>query len=276
MDVFGNSDPKKMPLHLFHGAISIDYSTAVRAEVTKITLFAPAIGILMPLSNASTAARISCSLRTSSASGTSSAGSSWIPYLRGAQPAGRRNEPGNLQRRSLNRNEQDAQQAGSTGRGVRVQVAIRVPLAPRQWAAAWDHLAMPTCPICQKPLETTRQREGVFYPCQVCSGRAVTLSQIRYVLGDRLATKLLRLMKLSRRQSERRCPFCDKSMLVLNTQEPPLELDACRACNSVWFDGPTYEALPQLSFETTNSIALQATEIIAMERLTELKEREEE
>jgi hypothetical protein len=64
--------------------------------------------------------------------------------------------------------------------------------------------------------------------------------------------------------------------LELNTQEPPLELDACRACNSVWFDGPTYETLPQLSFETTNSIALQATEIIAMERLKELKEREEE
>ena len=116
----------------------------------------------------------------------------------------------------------------------------------------------------------------MFYPCRICSGRAVTLSQIRHVLGDRLVTKLLRLMKLSRRASERLCPFCDKSMFVLATQEPPLELDACRACNSVWFDCPTFEALPQLTFETTNSIALQATEIIAMERLKELKEREEE
>ena len=63
-------------------------------------------------------------------------------------------------------------------------------------------------------------------------------------------------------------------MLVLKTQEPPLDLDACRACNTVWFDGPTYEALPQLAFENINSIALQATEIIAMERLKELKQRE--
>jgi Probable zinc-ribbon domain len=35
MDVFGDSDPKKMPPHLFHGAVSIDYGTAVRADVTK-------------------------------------------------------------------------------------------------------------------------------------------------------------------------------------------------------------------------------------------------
>ena len=65
-------------------------------------------------------------------------------------------------------------------------------------------------------------------------------------------------------------------MLLLNTQEPPLELDACRACNIVWFDGPTYEALPQLTFENTNSVALEATEIIAMERLKELKQREQQ
>ena len=134
---------------------------------------------------------------------------------------------------------------------------------------------MPTCPICAKPLETVRQREGVFYPCPACSGRAVTISQIRHVLGDRVATKLLRLMKLSRSQNEHLCPFCNSPMVVLNTQEPPLELDACRTCSVVWFDAPTYESLPQLTIETTDSIPMQATEIIAMNRLRELKEREE-
>jgi Zn-finger nucleic acid-binding protein len=103
----------------------------------------------------------------------------------------------------------------------------------------------------------------------------VTVSQIHRVLGNAVAMKLLRLLKLSRRQSERFCPFCAKSMLMLNTQEPPLELEACRACGAVWFDSPTYESLPQLTLETTNSIPMQATEIIAMERLRELKEREE-
>jgi Zn-finger nucleic acid-binding protein len=134
---------------------------------------------------------------------------------------------------------------------------------------------MPTCPICAKPLETVRQREGVFYRCRACNGRAVTVSQVRHVLGERVATKLLRLIKLSRRQSQRRCPFCQNAMVVVNSQEPVLELDACRTCNAVWFDDPTYESLPELAFEATNSMAMQATEIIAMERLKELKERQE-
>lgn len=35
MDAFGDTDPKTMPPHFFHGAVFIDYSTAVRAEVAK-------------------------------------------------------------------------------------------------------------------------------------------------------------------------------------------------------------------------------------------------
>jgi Zn-finger nucleic acid-binding protein len=65
-------------------------------------------------------------------------------------------------------------------------------------------------------------------------------------------------------------------MLVANSQEPQMEVDACRACNAVWFDEPTYESLPELSFGATNSITMEATEIIAMERLAELKKRLEE
>ena len=135
---------------------------------------------------------------------------------------------------------------------------------------------MPVCPICAKPLETVRQREGLFYHCAGCNGRALTVPQIRRVIGDRLAARLLRLMKLSRRQGERACPFCAQPMLVIQIQEPPLELDACLPCSVVWFDAPTYEAFPEGAAETTSSLALQATEIVAMNRLRELKEREQE
>jgi hypothetical protein len=38
---------------------------------------------------------------------------------------------------------------------------------------------------------------------------------------------------------------------------------------------PTYESLPQLTDETMNSRQMQATEIIAVNRLRELKEKEE-
>ena len=135
---------------------------------------------------------------------------------------------------------------------------------------------MPTCPICTKSLETIRQREGVFYRCSACDGRALTLSQIRHVMGDRIATKLLRLLRLGNRKAEHPCPFCNKLMFTLNTSEPPLEVEACRPCNAVWIDVPTYETLPQINIESTSTLAMQATEIVAMNRLRKLKEEEEE
>ena len=33
MDIFGDTDPRKMPLHFFFEALDIDYSTAIRANV---------------------------------------------------------------------------------------------------------------------------------------------------------------------------------------------------------------------------------------------------
>jgi len=104
----------------------------------------------------------------------------------------------------------------------------------------------------------------------------MTLAQVRHVLGDRVATKLLRLLKLGRGASKHACPFCAEAMLTVTSQEPMLQLESCRACSVVWFDLPTYESLPQLTDETTNSIPMQATEVIAIARLKELKEREEE
>jgi hypothetical protein len=32
---FGEHDPKKMPAHLFHAAVQVDYASAVRADITK-------------------------------------------------------------------------------------------------------------------------------------------------------------------------------------------------------------------------------------------------
>jgi len=54
------------------------------------------------------------------------------------------------------------------------------------------HLAtfrfMPACPTCATPLVTMRQRDGLFFHCPTCNGRAVTLPQIRRAAGERLVT----------------------------------------------------------------------------------------
>lgn len=35
MDIFGNTDPKKMPLHFFSNTHDLDYATAIRADITS-------------------------------------------------------------------------------------------------------------------------------------------------------------------------------------------------------------------------------------------------
>lgn len=133
---------------------------------------------------------------------------------------------------------------------------------------------MPACPICNQSLDIQRQREGLFYSCAKCRGRALTIPQIRRVAGDRLGAKLVRLLGLSRLQSKHACPFCGERMVGVSLAEPPLAVEGCRPCNAVWFDAPTYDTLPEGVGESTNALSLLATEIFAENKLKELKERE--
>lgn len=133
---------------------------------------------------------------------------------------------------------------------------------------------MPVCPICDRALDIQRQREGLFYLCAKCGGRALTIPQIRRVAGDRLGAKLVRLLSLNRLQSKHPCPFCRERMVNISLTDPPLEVEGCRPCNTVWFDAPTYETLPEGIGESTNSLSLLATEIFAENKLKELNERE--
>lgn len=133
---------------------------------------------------------------------------------------------------------------------------------------------MPACPICNQTLDIQRQREGLFYSCAKCGGRALTIPQIRRVAGDRLGAKLVRLLSLSRLQSQHACPFCRERMVGVSLAEPPLTVEGCRPCNAIWFDAPTYETLPEGVGESTNAMTLLATEVFAENKLKELKERE--
>ena len=104
----------------------------------------------------------------------------------------------------------------------------------------------------------------------------MTIPHLRKVAGDRVAARLLRLLKLARRRSDRPCAFCGKPMVVAAMTDPILEMEGCVACNATWIDGPTFATLADGAVETTNSLAGQATEIYAEIKLKELKDREKE
>jgi Zn-finger nucleic acid-binding protein len=133
---------------------------------------------------------------------------------------------------------------------------------------------MPACPECKKELETVAQRQGVYYHCPDCQGRALSIPQIRRVAGDHFAVRLLRLLKTRPEQTKWSCPFCEQRLLALKLSEPPLEFAGCRPCNIVWFDAQNYELVPEWTVANNTGVSMQDIETESLRRLKELKERE--
>jgi len=132
---------------------------------------------------------------------------------------------------------------------------------------------MPACPNCASELHTIRQREGLLFLCPACHARAVTLPQIRRVAGDRFATRLLRQINANQHFGNRPCPFCTQQMRLFHSEEPPLELDACKTCGIVWFDSLEFEAVPEGAVESPDAARLRGIEAEATWRLEQSKER---
>lgn len=133
---------------------------------------------------------------------------------------------------------------------------------------------MPNCPSCNKELETVAQRQGVFFHCPGCDGRALSIPQLRRVAGDHFAVRLLRLLKTRQEQSDSSCPFCGRRLTLLRMQEPQMDLQGCRPCNLVWFDPQSYELVPEWTVAGNTGVSMQDIETESLRRLKELKERE--
>jgi membrane associated rhomboid family serine protease len=132
---------------------------------------------------------------------------------------------------------------------------------------------MQICPACQATLRTVRQREGIYFYCDKCKGRAVTIPQIRRVGGDEFATHLLRLINRATTQGPRSCPFCCRKMSQIENPRPPLNLDACRPCNLVWFDASEFEAIPEKAIPPPDELDLRGREALAIYKVEQIAER---
>src|SRR2546423_4610785 len=132
---------------------------------------------------------------------------------------------------------------------------------------------MALCPICQTLLTTVRQREGIYYRCDNCTGRAVTVPQVRRVAGDRFATQMLRQINTASFPSSRFCPFCDELMKQFSIAAPPLTLDSCKRCGVVWFDPNEFEAVPEGTIETPDQAELRGREVLALEKVRQIAEQ---
>lgn len=100
------------------------------------------------------------------------------------------------------------------------------------------------------------------------------MPQVRRTVGERLTQELLRKIRSTTSLCERACPYCNKLMLQFYWQDPPLQLEACKPCNLVWFDVQEFEALPEHAIESVHEAQLRAAEALGTHRVEEMKKRQ--
>jgi len=132
---------------------------------------------------------------------------------------------------------------------------------------------MPNCPTCLTELRTVRERDGIYFFCDQCHGRAVTVPQIRRVAGDRFATEVLRQINRATGKTLRTCPFCSLGMKQFSIPDPPLLLDSCRHCGVVWFDPQEFETVPEGAIEAPDQLILRGREAMVADKVREIGER---
>lgn len=119
---------------------------------------------------------------------------------------------------------------------------------------------MAHCPNCNTYLATFRNSDGIYYYCEQCSGRAVTIPLLRLTVGDRFISPMVRLINTTKEISARTCPFCTFPMKVIQLAQPPLALESCKTCSMVWFDAGTFEQLPVGTVDSPEEALARALE----------------
>lgn len=126
---------------------------------------------------------------------------------------------------------------------------------------------MALCPNCRRSLRTQRIPDGIYFVCDACGGRSVTLAQLRKFGGDKLVNSLFRQMNAVVEPGPKPCPFCDRRMPTLREPNGPLELDGCRRCTIIWFDGQELEQVAECPPPTTEELMYRGREALILEKI---------
>jgi membrane associated rhomboid family serine protease/Zn-finger nucleic acid-binding protein len=103
------------------------------------------------------------------------------------------------------------------------------------------------CPHCRQGLLRTSMGSGVGWGCPACGGRAVTMPVLRRMLARATVNELWRPVGDDRAEPPVPCPSCEHGMQRATASDGvrPHQLELCRLCHLVWFDGRELEALPR-------------------------------
>src|SRR5260370_8552391 len=104
-----------------------------------------------------------------------------------------------------------------------------------------------TCPRCKVPLKEVRTSGGVFYGCDVCGGRAVTIELLR----KRFTPESINPLWLHALRGEGRIdlpyPPCRQPMIgVAFSDKAEIDVDVCHHCHFVRFEAQAMDPLAPL------------------------------
>src|SRR4029453_2046048 len=123
-----------------------------------------------------------------------------------------------------------------------------------------------TCPRCNVPLKEVRTSGGVFYACNVCGGRAVTMELRR----KRVTWESINPLWLHAMRGEGgiglRCPLCRQPMIgVALSDQAEINVDVCKHCHFIWFDAYEVDTLvPRQPEPVAPELPRKAREMLAI------------
>jgi membrane associated rhomboid family serine protease/Zn-finger nucleic acid-binding protein len=134
-----------------------------------------------------------------------------------------------------------------------------------------------TCPRCNVPLKEVRTSGGVFYACDGCGGRAVTIELLR----KRFTPESINPLWLHAMRGEGRiglpCPSCRQPMIgVALPDKAEIGVDVCQHCHFIWFDTHEVDALVPRQPEPTPvapELPQKAREMLAMVEVERLSKQ---
>ena len=133
------------------------------------------------------------------------------------------------------------------------------------------------CPRCNVPLKEVRTSGGVFYACNRCNGRAVTIE----LLHKRFTSESINPLWLHAIRGQGRvglpCPLCRQSMIdVALSDQAGINVDVCGHCHFVWFDAHEVETLvPRQPERTAPELRQKVRDLLAAAEVERLSKQAE-
>ena len=133
------------------------------------------------------------------------------------------------------------------------------------------------CPRCNVPLKDVRTSGGVFYGCDICGGRAVTIELLRRRFTEESINPLWLHATRGEGGVGLPCPSCRQPMIsVPLSDQAEIRVDVCQHCHFIWFDAHEVETLvPRQPDPVAPELPQKAREMLAIAEVERLAKQAE-